>query len=270
MNCATARNRLLSEPDPSAVPDAVAGHLAGCAGCQAWHRLLAQVDRAVATAPVPATSGRTKRRLVELFRTGRAPGEPGGVIIATLPGAGLTARRAMRGHLTRYWPVGLVAAAVLVGTVALFTLGGKSDRGAAAQLPPDPFLRQVVAAKVKIDTADTAAKRLEGWAELADQLREQAEALARVSQGEDMDSLARLYEQAVGEDALVGQARLLTEEERKARLAKFANLLAEAEQHTKRLLAEGVSPGSERPLRRIAEAAEASKNKLANFQRGRA
>ena len=96
MNCASARNRLLTHPDPAAVPDA-AGHLATCAGCQSWHRLLNQVELAVATAPVPATTGRTKRRLIELFRTGRTAGESRtGVVV---PAA--TSRRERLAHM---WP----------------------------------------------------------------------------------------------------------------------------------------------------------------------
>jgi hypothetical protein len=271
MNCASARNRLLSS-EPGTVPDAVAGHLAACAGCQAWQRLLVQVDHAVATAPVPATTGRTKRRLVELFRTGRTPGESGTLATASARVVG-PAATPVRDRLARYWPAGLVAAAVLVGTVAWVTLGGKPvDSGTVARLPPDPFLQKVVADKVKIDTAETPPERLRAWADLADDLREQARELARVTPDEDskaMESLANLYEQVVGEDALVGQARELTDEERKAALPKFKDRLARAEEDANRLLAEGVSPDSERPLKRIADAAAASKAKLASLQRGR-
>jgi len=273
MNCASARNRLLNSPDPGVVPDSVAGHVAGCPSCQAWHRLLVQVDQAVATAPVPVSAGRTKRRLVELFRTGRTPGESEHGIVTVPSTVVLPARTGLRDRVSRYWPIGLVAAALLVGAIAWITLGGKQDHAAVAQLPPDPFLKKVVAAKVRIDTADSAAERMRAWADLADDLREQARELSRMTPGEEtesMESLAKLYEQAVGEDALVGQAQLLADDERAALLAKFAERLADAEQNAKRLLAEGVSPGSERPLKRIAKAAEASKNKLANLQWGRA
>jgi hypothetical protein len=217
----------------------------------------------VATAPVPTTTGRIKRRLIELFRTGRPAGE-------SWTGVVVPAKTPAHGRLARTWPAGLVAAALLVGALSWVILGGKQDGGAVAQLPPDPFLKQVVGAKVKIDTAETAAERLGAWADLADDLREQAGALARVSEGESMDSLAKLYEQAVSDDALIGQARQLTDDERKAALPKFRDRLAKAEEAANRLLAEGVSPESERPLKRIAEAAAAGKTKLANLQQGRA
>ena len=72
MNCASARNRILTQPDPAAVPAAVAGHLAACPGCQGWHRLLIQVETAIAAVPVPATDGRARRRLLQLFRNGQS------------------------------------------------------------------------------------------------------------------------------------------------------------------------------------------------------
>jgi hypothetical protein len=261
MNCASARNRLLSDPDPAAVPD-VAGHLAECAGCQAWQRLLTQVDRAVATAPVPTTTGRIKRRLIELFRTGRPAGESrAGVVVPA-------AMRKKRDRLARTWPAGLVAAALLVGALSWVILGGKQDGGAVAKLPPDPFLRQVVAAKVKIDTAETPAERLKAWANLADDLHDQAKELYQISPGEDMDSLAGLYEQAVGDDALIGQARLLPDGDRKATLQAYVDKLAGAEEAANALAAKAKT-GSDRPLKRIADAAAASRTKLTLLQKGR-
>ena len=218
----------------------------------------------MATAPVPPSSGRVKRRLLELFRNERPANAPSSA--AVIPAAS-----PMRRRLAQVWPIGLVAAALLVGMIAWINLGGKPpDNNAAAQLPPDPLLKKVVAAKVKIDTADSAAERLRYWAELADELRGEASDLARVSSPEEMESLAGLYEQVVSDDALVGQARLLTDDERKAALGKVKDRLVKAEEDAKRLLAEGVSPGSERPLKRIADAAAASNTKLAKLQQGRA
>src|SRR6476660_2089291 len=101
MNCSSARNRLLNHAEPGPVPAAVAGHLAACGGCQAWHRLLAQVDRAVATAPVPPSSGRVKRRLLELFRNERPANAPSSA--AVVPAASPIRRR-----LAQVWPIGLV------------------------------------------------------------------------------------------------------------------------------------------------------------------
>jgi hypothetical protein len=275
MNCTSARNRLLTQPDPALVPDAVAGHLAACPGCQGWHRLLLQVEMAVAAAAVPGTDGRARRRLVELFRTGRTGKSDSGRLRVGKPAQAArgvvvpAARTPMGDRLARLWPAGLVAAALLVGTVTWIVLSGKpDDTGTVAHLPPDPMLAKVVAAKVKIDTAESPAARLAAWSDLANDIHDQAKTLAKVTP-DDMDSLAGLYEQVVGNDALIGQARLLDEGERKTMLAKLAGQLAETEQEANRMKTE-VPPRSERPLQRIADAAKASKEKLNQPQQGRA
>jgi hypothetical protein len=267
MNCASARNRLLTQPDPAAVPDAAAGHFAACPACQAWHRLLLQVETAVAAAPVPAANGRSRRRVLQLFRNGQS--DSGRLKLGPSAAAVVVpaARPSARDRLARWWPAGLVAAAVLVGTVSLVVLGGKSTDTPVADLPPDPFLAKVVAAKVKIDTAESPAARLTLLADLAGSIHDEAKALARVTPDE-MESLAGLYEQTVGNDALLEQARLLTDAERKAVLVKVAGQLAQAELEANELRGK-VPPPAERPLRRIADAAKASKERLSNLQPGR-
>lgn len=263
MNCTSARNRLLHHAEPGPLPANVAGHLAECAGCQAWQRLLVQVDQAVATAPVPASNGRVKRRLIELFRNERSAVTPPATSVV------VPARSRMRQRLGQLWPIGLVAAALLVGTIAWINLGGKPpDNTTAAQLPPDPFLKDVVAAKVKIDAAETAEQRLRAWSHLAEILHAEAKDLSQLAPGPEMDSLAGLYEQAVGDDALIAQARLLSDVERKAKLDQFVNQLRDAADMANDWAAKAPT-GSDHPLKRIANAAAESKAKLAKLQQGR-
>jgi hypothetical protein len=269
MNCASARQRLLTLPDPAAVPGGVAGHLSACPTCQAWHRLLVQVEGVVAALPVPASDPGRKQQVIDQFRSATPRKSKSAVIIRpAAPVSPAPAPSSARARFARLWPMGLVAAAVLVGGLSWVILSGKPDGpGPVAHAGPDPMLERVVAAKIRIDTADSAASRLQHWSELAGEIHEQAKALARVTPTE-MDSLARLYERVVGDEALVATARTLSADERQAVLAKYAEKLVTAEEEATRLSAVA-PPLSDQSLRRIAAAANASRTKLTLLQQGR-
>jgi hypothetical protein len=273
MNCATARNRILALPDPAAVPAAVSGHVSACAGCAAWHRLLIQVEGAVAAMPVPAGDGIARTRVVEKFRT-KASHVPPAVEPAVATRAGASAvvvpgGSPMGDRLARLWPFGLVAAALLVGALSWVYLGGKpQDTGPVAYPGPDPMLDRVVAAKIKIDTAETATVRLEGWSDFATAIHDQAKALHKVTP-DQMKSLADMYEKVVNDGAMLA-ARDLSPDERQAALPRFTETLLAAEQEANRLALEA-PPASDEALRQIAAAAQIGRQKLALLQqRGRA
>jgi len=284
MNCSSLQNRLLALPDPTAVSDSVAAHLASCAPCQAWHRVLVQVEYAVASVAVPPSDGKKKREILAQFRTakpGKPKAKPQSSISPALPVSVVkTARRPnapvqpaaarvpIGERLARMWPLGLVAAALLVGTLVLTVLRDKKPTDSAlAKAPSDPMLKEVVAAKVELDRAHTGADRVKVLAKLADSIHEEARTLSKVTPDE-MNSLAVMYKKVV-EEALVPQARSLNDDERKVTLPKYAQRLGEAEQEANRLAAE--SPvGSDRALREIAEAARAGRIELAKLIQGRA
>jgi hypothetical protein len=282
MNCSSARNRILALPDPAAPSESLIVHVNSCPGCQAWHRAAVQVDAAVASLAVPVTDGSSKRQLLSQFRTQPARVEkpkksakPVSRVIksplslkATVRPAG--PRQPLGERLARLWPAGLVAAAILVGAVSWAIFGGKSKENAiVASAGPDPMLKDIVAAKVKLDTAPDAAARVEVFANLADTIHEEARTLAKVTPGEDMNSLAKMYEQIVRE-GLVPQARAMSEEERRAKLPAVKQKLEEAEQTTNRLLGDGVPVGSDQALKDIAETAKAGRIELAKLIQGSA
>jgi len=269
MNCETARNRLMALPDPAAASDALAAHVDACSACQAWSRLLAQVEEGiVATAPAPG-SGRVKRQLVAQFReAGPAvkakPAGSGSRILAAIQPAPVRPTAGER--LARLWPAGLVAAALLLGVLVWSSLQKPNDGTAVAALPPDPFLDKAVAAKVKLDAAPDAVARLAVLDSLQQSIREEATSLSKVTPGSDMESLARMYEQVVAE-GMVEQARLMTADERKAKLPAYTNRLSAAEQEANRMAAEA-PPGADRPLKGIARAAEKGRIELARMIQG--
>jgi hypothetical protein len=271
MNCETARNRLMALPDPAAVPDGIAAHLDGCPACQTWHRLLTRVEEGIiATAPAVG-SGRAKRQLMAQFRDVQPAAEPviqvrpasmSKVLAITRPAS---SRSTVGERLARLWPAGLVAAALLLGVLVWSSLQ-KPDSPAVAALPPDPFLEKAVAAKVKVDAAPDAVARLAALDALQQSIREEATTLSKVTPGADMDSLARMYEQVVA-GGMVEQARLLSDDEKKARLPEYQNRLAIAQQEANRLAAEA-PVGADRPLKDIARAAEKGRTELARLIQG--
>lgn len=288
MNCESARTRLLAVPDPAAPSESVAGHLAGCPACRAWHRLLVGVEAGVAALPVPASDGKAKRQLLEQFRPARgAKAKPAQVKAepapAPKPSAAQPAKAAqapkgtvqpagprvpLGERLARMWPAGLVAAAVLVGVVTWSMFGGgkKPPETTVAKLPPDPFLQKAVASKVALDTAKGPADKLRVLNLLAKDIDEEARDLARVSPAE-VESLARMYEQVVTV-GLVEQVKGLDDGERK-KLTPYLEALAKTEQEANRLAQGGVPPEAIGPLTDIAKAAAKGKGELARAMLGR-
>jgi hypothetical protein len=273
MNCETARNRLMALPDPSGVPGPLSTHLEACPACQTWHRLLAQVEEGiVATAPAPS-SGRAKRQLVSQFREAAAAVKPtakpkpagsGSKVLPTIQPASV--RSAVGERLARLWPAGLVAAALLLGVLVWSSLQKSDGRVTVAALPQDPLLEKVVAAKVKVDSAPDAAGRLAVLDSMQQAIHEEATTLSKVTPGPEMESLARMYERVVA-DEMVEQARLLSPDEKKAKLPEYRNRLVLAEQEANRLAAEA-PPGADRPLKDIARAAEKGRTELARMIQG--
>jgi hypothetical protein len=283
MNCASARNRILALADPAVLPESLEAHVSACAACEAWRRLAVQVDAAVAAIPVPVSDGNAKRQLLAQFQGSPArsaklkkpapASDAEAKIIMTppptmkpvaQPGA---PRQPLGERLARLWPAGLIAAAILVGAISWAILGGKSnDNQAMASAGPDPMLSDVVTAKVKLDTAPDAVGRVDVLATLADTIHEEARTLSKVTPGDEMTSLAKLYDQVVRE-ALVPQARALTGEERRTKLPAFAERLAKAEQEANRLSNEA-PVGSDQALKDIAESAKAGRIELAKLIQG--
>jgi hypothetical protein len=264
MNCESLRKRLLVLPDPAAMPDALAQHLDACSGCQAWHQLLVRVEAGiVATAPA-ARSGRLKRPLIARFRNPVASGsksnEAATVALPARP------RQPLGEKLARLWPAGIVAAALLIGVLVWASLRNKPDGGTVAALPPDPFLEQVVLAKVKFDSADNVPDRLAALDVLERNVHREATEISKISPGADMESLARMYDSVVV-GPMIENARLLGPDERKAVLPKYIDRLnaAAQEAHLRSLEAPA---GADRPLQDIEKSALKGRMTLAQLLQG--
>lgn len=257
MNCQSVRSRLLALPDPAQVPAAAAAHFTTCPGCTAWHRLLTQVEAALASAPVPATDGTAKARVVARFRTA-GKSRPKAPSLSPAP-----ARPPFTERMAKLWPAGLIAAAVLAGTIAWLTFDRNPNGGQVAALPPDPLLDKVVTAKIDLDAAyHDPARKLQVLAKLGDDLHDSAQALALVTPGAEMDSLATLYA-SVGE-SMVSEARALRPDKVREALDPCIQGLVKIEQEASKKATE-VPVGSTRPLLDIARVARKSRTELAKL-----
>ena len=273
MNCDTVRNRMAALPDPAAPPAAwpptwPAARLAR-PGTSCWSvsrrpspppvRRPAQARARPAGRPVPRARARRPETGGQAAREGKARQ-------AGRRGRSSPERQSVGERLARLWPAGLVAAALLAGVLVWSSLRAKSEGPTVAALPPDPFLERVVTAKVKLDSAPDAAGRLAALDTLERTIHEEATTLSKVTPGADMEALARMYEQVVTE-GMVEQARLMSGDERKAKLPAFTDRLSRAEQDANRLAAEA-PPGADRSLKGIAKAAEKGRIELARMIQG--
>jgi hypothetical protein len=276
MNCESVRNRFLTLPDPSECPEVLTAHLEGCPSCLAWHQLLLRVEQGVVAAAILPATDRSKQLFIASFlknapvATSAGSGRPTKSKLARLPivAAVVPARKngSLGEQMARLWPAGLVAAALLVAVVVWSTIGGKPEANSVATLPPDPFLERVVAAKVKLDTAQGDVDRLAALDELGFVIHDEAKTLSKVTPGSDMDVLAQKYELVVA-TALVAQARDLGADEKKTVLPGFIKRLAEAEQEATKLASEA-PPKSVAPLKQIAKAAQDGRVALSRMIQG--
>jgi hypothetical protein len=273
MNCLSARNRLLALADPADVPDAVAGHLATCQACSAWHALLIQVDAVLTATPFPESNGEVKSQLLAQFKPAMLAPKPERPAAKSTPKLttpvvmpAKPSQKTFGERMARLWPAGLVAATVLVGAVSWAIFGGNSNDNVVVAQAPDPMLEKVVQAKVDLDRADTNPKRLEVLDRLAKDIHSQAGEISQVTSGKDMDSLAAMYDQVVTQ-SLVATARSLTEDERKAILPRYRdNLDAARVEASER--AGKAPPGRDVALRNIAKTAAEGKEQLARMLQG--
>jgi hypothetical protein len=132
----------------------------------------------------------------------------------------------------RFWPAGLVAATLLLGTIAWLSLRGNKAPTPLAT-PRDPLLESLV--KLNVDLADpkrqTPAERVQILALVAEDLNKEMRDIARAdASGENMRDLEKMYHKVVLE-GLVAQAQLVDRSQREAVLGKIADNLAKSGQN---------------------------------------
>jgi hypothetical protein len=207
MNCDVVQNRLLALPDPRRTPDDLRGHLDGCPACRAFQGQAGRLDGLLAAVPVPPPSDEAKAALLD--RVTEA-----GPIIRRVPvvtrrdsALDLPAYLAERG---RWVYAAAVAAAVLLAVGWLTFRGG----GPPVEPPYDGvaghgLLRKVVG-KVATDSdalarVETPEQRMQAWAAVTGDLRDEVQRIYRHAGRDDLTALAGLFEKAA-ERGLLPQA----------------------------------------------------------------
>jgi hypothetical protein len=300
MNCQLARNRILAVEEPDDLPEELAAHIERCADCKAWHQNYVSVDRALASLPVAPSDGLAKIAVLEQVRATPAPVSPKSVP-ATAPAAEKPARRPVGssanhkpiastpkplvlveppkplnldedlpkmkrpsfGHLAaKFWPAGLVAATLLVGTIAWLSLRG-DKQPPTKNLPPDPMLDSLVKLNVELAKTQTPAERVKVLARVADELSQEMRDIARADpKGDEMQALLDMYRKVVV-NGLVAQAEQLKgyeQRDREEALKVVAENLAKAGQKAEQMAAESPEHSADRLRQAAALAREGTKS----------
>jgi hypothetical protein len=260
MKCSIVRNRLLDLSDMGIIPENLQQHLDGCAGCKAWFAQLILVDKAIQHLPVPAYDAKAKEILLKKFRTPNEVSKPSDSRKSqpvVTPSTIKTPSWPLPEFVSRYWHAGLIAATLLIGTIAFLSLGGPSP--VVAALPPDPLLNDLVDTSVALSKADSHEKRMTQLVAMADKLHTQIREIAHVdAEGENLTKLADLYYRVVWK-GIVSNARNMPEPQQKALLPDIVKHLAEAGEQAA-ALKENVQQSAKEPLDKvIIDARDASK-----------
>jgi hypothetical protein len=243
MNCELARNRILTEGDAAEIAE----HLKGCDACRAWHRLFAQVDRALAHLPVPASEGAGKAVVLERIRAAMPMASTKSSVNhkPTVPRPmpvdleqDLPPKKYRPGAFAaRYWPAGLIAATLLIGVIAWLSLRGQKPQQPGPP-PADPLLESVVRLNVELAKTKDAAERVDVLTRLADELNQEMRDIARAdATGENMQALEQMYRKVILQ-ALIAQAKMIDRAKREQVLGRIADSLAQTGKHTEQSAAE--------------------------------
>jgi hypothetical protein len=257
MNCAAVRKHLLAADAPSSATGAAARHLAGCDACRDWQRRWLQAEQGLPLLPVPDSSAARAALLRRLLEVPVAEPVPR-LIRLTAPPQPTPKERGLRK---------LALALAMAAALALFAVGWRLwphqiERPGRA----DPIVARQVQRDLRLAAARSPRERVEVLSDLADELRREAQALARQADADSLRVLARFYAEVV-RDNLPAQARALPAEERAVVVAAVLVRLTEAESELQRLRAERGGDALDAPLSDIALAARDGSARLRELLR---
>jgi hypothetical protein len=282
MNCRRIQNRLLYLASPDKPPPRIRAHLAECAACREWQRQLLLLERNVPFLPVPPS--RNRQAFLSQFRAApiqtpmpmRQRANPANLPVLhplLIPKAAVAApsnpkpislpRLSPTWGMRRSWTVAAGVAATLLLVCSgwgLLSSGDDASRSTRARIPLDPFLVNLIGCDLRLAEAATPRERVEALADLADGLQDEMQTMLPGAEAEDVQHLARLYDEVVRK-GVMANAGALTAKERGLILEGIMQRLTRAAGAADNL-AQKVPPASSAPLRLVADAARAGDSRL--------
>jgi hypothetical protein len=162
-----------------------------------------------------------------------------------------------------------LAAALVLGLIGWawhFGVSPSSKLSSVVAQPNPPLLATLLQRDLRLARAGSARERVEVLASLADDLHHETRTAAAAAGGEEVGTLARLYEQIITE-GILKQARALPASDRSVVLDPIAARLAESAADVEQLLHD-VPAEYAAPLNGMAGAARAGNRKLADLVKG--
>ncbi len=240
MNCAVVQRRLLA--NSHRLPNEVRAHLAYCGACRAWRRRLVRLERNVPLLPVPP-SRRKAKFLREWVPASTEPNR------APSSASSMEAESPIAVRPVRF-PASVrllsrVAACLAALLLLVLFCTRQGSLGQSEDLQTARELRRNVQ-DIAVTSSTTPRERVTLLAEMADVLTGDLAPLARRASGDELITLAKLYEELV-RDGILPQARQLQKNERHEVLASIVEQLSKTARLAEQLATE-VPPEYAQPL----------------------
>jgi hypothetical protein len=264
MNCNVVQNRLLSCDRPELPPVDLKGHLVACASCRAWHRRLVRLEQLLPNLPVPPAQTKAafvQRLVAELVQT-KQPAVAAPQLVRYTPRVPSPKERGLRKMAVAF----SLAAAMLLFAVGWWAwhrpTSGKVGSSPAVLALHDDLNRRL---NERLATAGPPWQKVRNLADLAKELQDEAVALVRAEDAEQLAVLARFYGQVIHAH-LLSFARQLPAEMRPG-LEDIARQFALTESDLGRLAAAARDARAD-SLRTMADAAREGERLLGALARG--
>ena len=268
MRCELVQRRLLGVQVPAQVPADIRAHLARCATCRDWQSNLLLLEENIPLIPVPASRGKG-RLLRQLMPTQAAETKVEKTPVTALvkvPAFPVTQPATLRFSqvllLTRRAAV--LAAALLLLVLGWWLFQSRTETPESpptrATAPADPLLASLVERDLRLATAASPRERIEILADMAQELQATTRTLVQEAASDELNGLAKLYEQVVHE-GILKQAQVLPAGERRSVLNPIAARLSRTALSFERLVQRMPAPCS-KPLQMIGAAAREGNRRL--------
>jgi hypothetical protein len=230
MNCEAVQRRLLGIVSPNRLPSELRAHLAYCGACRAWRRRVVRLERSVALLPVPRS--RAKARFIHQFASTPPKAMDGGKEPAPRSPEHRTEREPDGGRRLARLVLSMVCsrrfAGAAAGLAAVLLLALVATRLHGWMVQPQLLKIQPPADSARgapgLGSNVTPAERVAMLSTMAEILASDLVPLARAASGDELMTLAKLYEEVVRQ-GILPQARSLSDAERLAMLGAVVDQL---------------------------------------------